>query len=88
MRLKELFSGWEMPSILSGEEVDETSEAKEDEMGAESCSESVTLMAVSCQGVRVALRISRSSCCVAVVVRRHGRLDMRVLRWDHLILVL
>ena len=61
MRLKELFSGWEMPSILSGEEVDytnEMSETKKDETGAESCSESETLMAVSCEGVRVALRIS------------------------------
>ena len=49
-----------MPSIWSGEEVDypkELSEAKEDEVGAGSCSESVVLIAVSCQGVRVALRI-------------------------------
>ena len=52
-----------MPSIWSCEEVNyvkEMSEAKEDEMGAERCSESMTLMTVmtvSCQGVRVALRI-------------------------------
>lgn len=63
MRLKELSSGWEMLSIWSDEEVDfvkDMSEAKEDEMGAERCSESMTLMTVmtvSCQGVRVALRI-------------------------------
>ena len=63
VRLNELFSGWEMPSIWSCEEVNyvkEMSEAKEDEMGAERCSESMTLMTVmtvSCQGVRVALRI-------------------------------
>ena len=47
-----------MPSIWSGEEEYYAREAKEDDMGAESFSESVTLMAVSCEGVRVALRIS------------------------------